>query len=65
VSSLAIAREMQKAGAGIKSLAGPLLDITPDFPEIISATLGVAAKLERRCISEQPALAEQRSRNGV
>jgi Resolvase, N terminal domain len=41
---LVIARDMQRAGAGIRSLAEPLLDTTSDFAEIIFAILGVAAK---------------------
>jgi len=49
---LVIAREMQRAGAGIRSLAEPFLDTTSDFAEIIFAILGVAAKLERRRILE-------------
>jgi DNA invertase Pin-like site-specific DNA recombinase len=32
---LVIAREMQRAGAGIRSLAEPYLDTTSDFAEII------------------------------
>lgn len=52
---LVIAREMQRAGAGIKSLAEPFLDTTSDFAEIIFAILGVAAKLERRRILERTA----------
>ena len=52
---LIIAREMQKAGAGIRSLAEPFLDTTSDFAEIIFAILGVAAKLERRGILERTA----------
>jgi hypothetical protein len=32
---LVIAREMQRAGAGIRSLAEPFLDTTSDFAEII------------------------------
>jgi DNA invertase Pin-like site-specific DNA recombinase len=48
-----LAREMQRAGAGIKSLAEPFLDTTSDFAEIIFAILGVAAKLERRRILER------------
>src|SRR5271170_3226289 len=47
---LIIARDMQRAGAGIRSLAEPFLDTTSDFAEIIFAILGVAAKLERRRI---------------
>src|SRR5271170_5935700 len=41
---LVIAREMQRAGAGIRSLAEPFLDTTSDFAEIVFAILGVAAK---------------------
>jgi DNA invertase Pin-like site-specific DNA recombinase len=50
-----VAREMQRAGAGIRSLAEPYLDTTSDFAEIIFAILGVAAKLERRRILERTA----------
>jgi DNA invertase Pin-like site-specific DNA recombinase len=52
---LVIGREMQRAGAGIRSLAEPFLDTTSDFAEIIFAILGVAAKLERRRILERTA----------
>jgi DNA invertase Pin-like site-specific DNA recombinase len=48
-----IARELQRAGAGIRSLAEPFLDTTSDSIEIIFAILGVAAKLERRRILER------------
>jgi DNA invertase Pin-like site-specific DNA recombinase len=52
---LVIAREMQRAGAGIRSLAERYLDTTSDFAEIVFAILGVAAKLERRRILERTA----------
>jgi DNA invertase Pin-like site-specific DNA recombinase len=39
---LVIAREMQRAGAGIRSLSEPFLDTTSDFAEIIFAILGEA-----------------------
>ncbi len=52
---LTIAREMQKAGAGIRSLVEPFLDTTSDFAEIVFAILVVAAKLERRRIVERTA----------
>jgi hypothetical protein len=52
---LIIARDMQRAGAGIRSLAEPFLDTTSDFAEIIFAILVVAAKLERRRILERTA----------
>jgi DNA invertase Pin-like site-specific DNA recombinase len=52
---LVIAREMQRAGAGIRSVAEPYLDTTSDFAEIVFAILGVAAKLERRRILERTA----------
>jgi Resolvase, N terminal domain len=52
---LIIARQMQKVGAGIRSLAEPFLDTTSDFADIVFAILGVAAKLERRRILERTA----------
>jgi DNA invertase Pin-like site-specific DNA recombinase len=52
---LVIARDIQRAGAGIRSLAEPFLDTTSDFAEIIFAILDVAAKLERRRILERTA----------
>ena len=36
---LVIAREVQRAGAGIRSLAEPYLDTTSDFAEIVSSEL--------------------------
>jgi len=50
---LVVAREMQQAGAGIRSLAEPFLDTTSAFAEIVFAIFGVAAKLERRRILER------------
>jgi DNA invertase Pin-like site-specific DNA recombinase len=50
-----IARDMQRAGAGIRSLAEHYLDTTSDFAEIVFAILGVATKLERRRILERNA----------
>jgi DNA invertase Pin-like site-specific DNA recombinase len=52
---LVIAREVQRAGAGIHSLAEPYLDTTSDFAEVVFAILGVAAKLERRRTLERTA----------
>src|SRR3954447_26206055 len=52
---LVIAREMQRKGAGIRSLAEPFLDTTSDFAEIVFAILGVAAKFEHRRIKERTA----------
>src|SRR5271167_2113266 len=52
---LNIGRDMQRAGAGIRSLAEPFLDTTSDFAEIVFAILGVAAKLEHRRIKERTA----------
>ena len=52
---LVIASDMQRAGAGIRSLAEPFLDTMSDFAEIVFAILGVAAKLERRRIFERTA----------
>lgn len=50
---LVIARDIQRAGAGLRSLAEPVLDTTGDFAELVLAMLGVAAKLERRRIVER------------
>jgi DNA invertase Pin-like site-specific DNA recombinase len=50
---MVIARDMQRAGAGLRSLAEPVLDTTGDFAELVLAMLGVAAKLERRRILER------------
>jgi len=52
---LVIARDIQQAGAGLRSLAEPVLDTTGDFAELVLAMLGVAAKLERRRIIERTA----------
>jgi DNA invertase Pin-like site-specific DNA recombinase len=52
---LVIAREMLRAGAGLRSIAEPVVDTTSDFPELVLAMLGVAAKLERRRIAERTA----------
>ncbi len=52
---LVIARDIQQAGAGLRSLAEPVLDTTGDFAELVLAMLGVAAKLERRRIMERTA----------
>src|SRR5262249_38504832 len=63
---LVIARDMQRAGAGIRSLAEPFLDTTSDFAEIIFAILGVAAELQRPRILEPtpPGRADAKA-NGV
>lgn len=50
---LVIARDMQRAGAGLRSIAEPVVDTTSDFAELLLAMLGVAAKLERRRIMER------------
>lgn len=52
---LVIARDMQRAGAGLRSLAEPVVDTTSDFAELVLAMLGVAAKLERRRIIDRTA----------
>jgi DNA invertase Pin-like site-specific DNA recombinase len=52
---LIIARHIQRAGAGLKSLAEPLLDTTSDYAELVLAVFGIAAKLERRRIKERTA----------
>src|SRR5260370_1611477 len=43
---LVIARDMQRAGAGLRSIAEPVVDTTSDFAELVLAMLGVAPKLE-------------------
>jgi DNA invertase Pin-like site-specific DNA recombinase len=50
-----IARDIQRAGAGLRSIAEPVVDTTSDFAELVLATLGVAARLERRRIMERTA----------
>ena len=52
---LVIARDMQRAGAGLRSIAEPVVDTTSDFAELVLAMLGVAAKLERRRIMARTA----------
>ena len=52
---LVIARDMQRAGAGLRSIAEPVVDTTSDFAELVLAMLGVAAKLEKRRIAERTA----------
>jgi DNA invertase Pin-like site-specific DNA recombinase len=52
---LVISRDMQRAGAGLRSIAEPVVDTTSDFAELVIAMLGVAAKLERRRIAERTA----------
>lgn len=52
---LVLARDMQRAGAGLRSLAEPMADTTSDFAELVLAMLGVAAKLERGRIIERAA----------
>jgi DNA invertase Pin-like site-specific DNA recombinase len=52
---LVIARDMQRAGAGPRSIAEPVVDTTSDFAELVLAMLGVATKLERRRILERTA----------
>jgi DNA invertase Pin-like site-specific DNA recombinase len=52
---LVIARDLEKRGAGLRSLAEPVIDTTSDFKELILAIFGIAAKLERRRIIERTA----------
>jgi DNA invertase Pin-like site-specific DNA recombinase len=59
---MVIARDMHRAGAGLRFLAEPVLaepvlDTTGDFVELVLAMLDVAAKLERRRIAERAARA--------
>lgn len=50
---LVLARDMHTAGAGLKSLAEPVVDTSGDFAEVVLAILGVSAKLERRRILDR------------
>lgn len=52
---LVIARDMQRVGAGLRSIAEPVLDTTSDFAEVVLALLGVAANLERRRLLDRTA----------
>jgi hypothetical protein len=55
---LVIARDMQRAGAGLRSIAEPVVHTTSDFAELVLAMLAVAAKLERRALQSAPSTAE-------
>jgi Resolvase, N terminal domain len=50
---LVIARELQNAGAGLRSIAEPVVGATSGLAELVLAMRGVAAKLERRRIMER------------
>lgn len=52
---LVIARDLQRADVGLRSIAEPIIDTTSDFAEIVLAVLGVSAKLERRRIIDRTA----------
>lgn len=52
---LILARQIQQAGAGLKSLAEPLVDTTSEFSDLVLAVLGLAAKFERRRMLERTA----------
>ena len=52
---LVIARDRQRAGAGLRSLAEPVVNTTSDFAVLVLAMQGVAAKPERRRIIERTA----------
>jgi DNA invertase Pin-like site-specific DNA recombinase len=52
---LVIARDLEKAGAGLRLIAEPLIDTTSDFKELTLAIFGIAAKLERRRIIDRTA----------
>jgi DNA invertase Pin-like site-specific DNA recombinase len=56
---------VQRAGAGVRSLAEPYLDTTSDFAEIVFAILGVAAKLERRILERTARGRADAKANGV
>jgi DNA invertase Pin-like site-specific DNA recombinase len=52
---LVIARDMQRARAGLRLLAERVVDTTSDFAALVLAMLGVAAKRDRRWIMERTA----------
>ena len=52
---LVLAREVQQAGAALRSLAEPYIDTAGDFAEVVLAILGVVAKLERQRILDRTA----------
>ena len=52
---LVLAPDMQRAEAGLKSLAESAVDTTSDFAEVVLAILGMAAKLERQRILDRTA----------
>ncbi len=56
IDLLIIARDLQTAGAGPRSIAEPVVGTTSDFVETVFARLGVAAKLECRRIKERTAV---------
>src|ERR1700736_2464123 len=45
---LVIARDMQRAGAGLRSIAEPVVDTTSDFAELVLAMLGACWRLRSR-----------------
>lgn len=52
---LVLMREMQKTGAGLRSLAETYIETADDFAEVVLAILGVVAKLDRRRILDRTA----------
>ena len=54
-SVLRLRGENLPPGAGLRSLAEPVVDTTSDFAELVLAMLGVFAKLERRRIKKRTA----------
>ncbi|WP_342629779.1 recombinase family protein [Nguyenibacter vanlangensis] len=50
---LTIVHDMRRIGAGLRSLAEPIVDTTAAFSDLVIATLDVAAKLEQRRIVER------------
>ncbi len=51
---LIIARDVQQAGAGLRSLAEPVLDTTGDFAELVLAMLGVPPSSSAAASSSAP-----------
>lgn len=52
---LVLARDIQRTGAGLHSLAEPALDMTSEYAEIMLAVIGFAASLKRKNIRARTA----------
>jgi DNA invertase Pin-like site-specific DNA recombinase len=62
---LVIAGDMQRAGAGSRSIAEPVVDTTSDFAELMLTMLGVSASSNAAGSWSAPRAAEPTRRNGA